>query len=365
MQEAGLDPDCGPDLVVGGPPCQGFSLIGKRLADDPRNQLLAHFGRLVLEMRPKYFVMENVPGMLIGDHTSVLEALIDMIEADGKFKTAVPTVIDAADYGVPQSRRRVILLGWRSDQDPLDIPSRTHDRDGNNGLPTWTSVGEALDGLPELSSLGNPNPPFPVRLSASQVESLERGAARSDYVKYLRGFEPFRGRDARKYWDSSLLADMATTAHNVQTVERYKLLSFGETDAKHRLRRLDPGGVCNTLRAGSGRDHGAHTSPRPIHPSEPRVITVREAARLHSFPDWFQLHRTKWHGFRQIGNAVPPLLGRAILAPVAERLIADSATEATTPPTGDESLLRLTVEQATERLDAIAEDVPVNVRTRR
>jgi DNA (cytosine-5)-methyltransferase 1 len=78
--------------------------------------------------------------------------------------------------------------------------------------------------------------------------------------------------------------------------------------------------LCNTLRAGTDSARGAFTSPRPIHPSLPRVITVREAARLHSYPDWFRFHATKWHGFRQIGNSVPPLLGRAVATQIAAAL---------------------------------------------
>ena len=83
---------------------------------------------------------------------------------------------------------------------------------------------------------------------------------------------------------------------------------------------MPPEGLCNTLRAGTDSARGAFTSPRPIHPFLPRVITVREAARLHSYPDWFRFHATKWHGFRQIGNSVPPLLGRAVAACVMEAL---------------------------------------------
>ena len=81
-----------------------------------------------------------------------------------------------------------------------------------------------------------------------------------------------------------------------------------------RFLRLHPEGICNTLRAGTASDRGAHTSPRPIHPKLARVITVREAARLHGYPDWFRFHATKWHGFRQIGNSVPPPLARAVAA---------------------------------------------------
>ena len=86
----------------------------------------------------------------------------------------------------------------------------------------------------------------------------------------------------------------------------------GETEPVARYYRLQPTGLCNTLRAGSGSERGAFTSPRPLHPTLPRVLSNREAARLHSFPDWFRLHATKWHGFRQVGNAVAPLVGRAV-----------------------------------------------------
>ncbi|PCR36678.1 DNA (cytosine-5-)-methyltransferase, partial [Klebsiella pneumoniae] len=77
-------------------------------------------------------------------------------------------------------------------------------------------------------------------------------------------------------------------------------------------KKLSMNGLCNTLRAGTASDRGAFTSPRPIHPIYPRVITVREAARLHSYPDWFRFHVTKWHGFRQVGNSVPPMLARSV-----------------------------------------------------
>jgi DNA (cytosine-5)-methyltransferase 1 len=81
-----------------------------------------------------------------------------------------------------------------------------------------------------------------------------------------------------------------------------------------------PDGIFNTLRAGTPSNRGAFTAPRPIHPEQPRCITVREAARLHSYPDWFRFHSTKWHGFRQIGNSVPPLLARAVAAQLLEVL---------------------------------------------
>jgi DNA (cytosine-5)-methyltransferase 1 len=87
-----------------------------------------------------------------------------------------------------------------------------------------------------------------------------------------------------------------------------------------RFLKLDANGQCNTIRAGTATDHGAFSAPRPIHPISPRVITVREAARLHSYPDWFRFHVTKWHGFRQVGNSVPPLLAQAVANELAKVL---------------------------------------------
>ncbi len=96
---------------------------------------------------------------------------------------------------------------------------------------------------------------------------------------------------------------------------RFLATKHGDTEPISRFHKLDPKGVCNTIRAGTASDRGAFTSPRPIHPFSPRCITVREAARLHSYPDWFRFHVTKWHGFRQIGNSVPPLHSQGPLRP--------------------------------------------------
>lgn len=94
----------------------------------------------------------------------------------------------------------------------------------------------------------------------------------------------------------------------------------GENRKISRFHKLDPQGLCNTLRAGTPSNRGAFTSPRPIHPYTPRCITVREAARLHSYPDWFRFQRTKWHGFRQVGNSVPPLLAKAVASEIIKLL---------------------------------------------
>ena len=113
-------------------------------------------------------------------------------------------------------------------------------------------------------------------------------------------------------YNPKLLTCSRRTKHTPQTIARFTTTVPGKSDRISHFHRLALDGQCITLRAGTASNRGAFTSPRPIHPITPRCITVREAARLHSYPDWFMFHATKWHGFRQIGNSVPPLLAQAI-----------------------------------------------------
>ena len=119
----------------------------------------------------------------------------------------------------------------------------------------------------------------------------------------------------------------------------------GDVEPVSRFLRLNPEGICNTLRAGTTSDRGAFTAPRPIHPTYPRVITVREAARLHGYPDWFRFHVTKWNGFREIGNSVPARLGRALGAALLQ---ADNVTPTRggTIDVGDPALLSMNASEA-------------------
>ena len=108
------------------------------------------------------------------------------------------------------------------------------------------------------------------------------------------------------------LKNSQRTRHLPNTRRRFSRTPNGTFEPISRFYRLSYDGIAHTLRAGTGPDRGSHTAPRPIHPEEPRCITVREAARLHSFPDWFVFDRTIWHGFMQVGNSVPPLMARAV-----------------------------------------------------
>ncbi|NEQ71211.1 MAG: DNA cytosine methyltransferase, partial [Symploca sp. SIO2D2] len=150
-------------------------------------------------------------------------------------------------------------------------------------------------------------------------------------------------------WNPELLTSSMQTQHNQTSIERFENTSPGTVEPISRLRRLNWEQPCHTLRAGTGKERGSYTSPRPIHPQYPRVISVREAARLHSFPDWFRFHRTKWHGFRQVGNAVPPLLGRVL----GRQIMAALQVEPSMPiidrlALGDPQLLRFDLSQASQ-----------------
>jgi len=136
------------------------------------------------------------------------------------------------------------------------------------------------------------------------------------------------------------------TVHTPDSVERFKRAEAGATEPVSRFFKLAWDGQCNTLRAGTDSARGAYTSPRPIHPVLPRVITVREAARLHGYPDWFRFNITKWHGFRKIGNSVPPPLGKAVATEVMKALGVRPVKPEQAVPLGDAVLLGLNMGQA-------------------
>ena len=283
------------DVVVGGAPCQGFSLMGKRAFEDPRNQLVFHYVRIVRELKPKYCVFENVRGLTLGKHAQFLEELIVALGEAGYDVLTPYQVLNAADYGVPQDRKRLFLVGTRK-----GLQSPTYPTPNQQRITVWEAIGD----LPNADS-------FAI-LDRTDVVAV-KWETTSNYGRKLRGFD--RDPDDYSYrrnFDPNLLTCSIRTEHRPSSQARFAATPPGKTEPISHFHRLEPTGLCNTLRAGTDSARGAHTSPRPIHPVFPRVITVREAARLHSYPDWFRLHSTKWHGCRQIGNSVPPLLARAL-----------------------------------------------------
>jgi DNA (cytosine-5)-methyltransferase 1 len=305
------------DVVFGGPPCQGFSLIGQRMLDDPRNHLVKEFVRLVVELNAKMFVFENVKGLTVGMHRRFLDALVQAFDEAGYAVRLPWRVLNAMNYGVPQDRARLFLLGARKGLDVPTYPeaSTTRDMDlfvGDRLKPTPTCE-EALADLPDAESYDalmtsdavpvvdwKPGSPYANECRCAQAASWHYG--------YMRD------------WDPRLLTSSMRTVHTEISRRRFAETAPGEVEPISRFFKLHPNGVCNTLRAGTDSARGAFTSPRPIHYAHARCITVREMARLHGYPDWFRFHVTKWHGARQVGNSVAPPVARAVATEVLRAL---------------------------------------------
>jgi DNA (cytosine-5)-methyltransferase 1 len=360
------------DLIAGGPPCQGFSFIGKRLVDDVRNQLVFHFFRLVSELRPRYFIMENVPGLAKGGHANILTQLIGEFERVGyrfpENEERKYRVLNAADFGAPQERHRLFLIGTRDDQTDIataptskfqPVPKRSGvgKETVQSSLSLGPTVWEAIGDLPNPSRFPSLFTSDEVVLSPDAVKTMNWAA--SPYVRRLRCLDcdPSDLSYSRD-WDPTVLTSSLRTVHTAKSIRRFKATKPGETEPVSRFYRLDPDGLCNTLRAGSGSERGAFTSPRPLHPSLPRVLSNREAARLHSFPDWFRLHTTKWHGFRQIGNAVVPLIGRAVGEQVVKALGLRPSRPTRTLTLGEKRLLEVTMQEAATHFGASRDTIP-------
>lgn len=299
-----------PDGVIGGPPCQGFSTIGKRRKDDPRNSLVHHYFRHIALLRPKFFVMENVAGLLNEDNIDTLRDAIDSIS--GQYEVLAPFVVNASHFGAPTSRRRVIVVGFDpSEVDPLSA------RDLVPRAPKQLmTVREAISDLPGPLAISKHEHDADfgwARYPAAAYSGL------SPYAKRMRR-RPSAGLGWRKaidFFENGFVSGLLTTAHSKEVAKRYRKTRGGEIDHKTKSYRLEWDGLCPTLRAGTGSDKGSFQAVRPLHPGKGRVITVREAARLQGFPDWFVFHPTKWHSFRMIGNSVSPLVSYGLMRKIA------------------------------------------------
>jgi DNA (cytosine-5)-methyltransferase 1 len=257
------------DILIGGPPCQPFSVAAaqrflredrrfKRLGfkDKSRGTLLWEFLRVLIDLRPKVFVLENVPGIATIDGGEQLSNFLAAVEEAG-YAYCKPSVLQAADFGVPQFRERLIVWGTTECKSPK-LPSATH-RDPMRpflapSLPDWITAAQALVGIP------------------------------SDAINHIV-------RD-----------------HRPESIARYRKLTYGARDRLGRADRLNPLSPSKTVIAGGtkggGRSH--------LHPFLARTMTVRESARLQTFPDSFTFSGCTARQFTQVGNAVPPLLAELI-----------------------------------------------------
>ena len=288
-----------PDVIVGGPPCQGFSSAGQRRLGDARNTLVGGFARLVAHLSPAVFVFENVEGFLTAERGSrVLELLGPLVKAGYRIHLRK---INAANFGVPQLRKRVIAigaLGW----DP-QYPEPTHSAYGAPGarlagchLPPTPTLGEALASLPPASRAA-PGEPEDHYSPPLQGLDLER-------AKALRPGETMRDLPEAYWHDSYRRRAFRRVKDGTPTEKR------GGPPAGLRRLRLDQPAKAVT---GAARNEC-------IHPTEDRCLTVREYARLQTFPDDFTFFGTSSARMQLIGNAVPPLLATRIAEAVQETL---------------------------------------------
>jgi DNA (cytosine-5)-methyltransferase 1 len=270
------------DIVIGGPPCEGFSIANvKRRVGDPRNMLIFHFARIVDELRPRFFVMENVVGLLSLGRGLYVRELMRKFNASG-YRVQY-RILDAANYGVPQFRRRVIFIGNNVGA-PISFPRETFSRSQHltvlgETLKPYVTVRDAIYDLPE------PTPDGKVF-----------------YDKPPSNWYQVLVRSPRGWTTGHIL-----TKHREDVIRRLKGLKYGETlypQFKHSWMRLDPFTPAPTVKEN-------HNAPA-VHPEQPRILTPRECARLQSFPDDFDFLAPKSIQLKLIGDAVPPLLAKAV-----------------------------------------------------
>lgn len=325
------------DLIAGGPPCQGFSQMGKRQLDDPRNQLVFEYLRIISEIKPKYFIFENVPGIATGKHQKFLNELIKEFKKIDYFVVQPIKVLDAFLYGAPQKRKRLILIGYRKNLPKPKYPSPIYGEDRD--LLPLTTVSNAISDLSKI-------PVFIGEDRGIKVTQLNYSKFRKNFNLKPQG--EYALCHQREIPDKIVWGHLGSQ-HTQKSIDRFASITPGRIDKVSRFFKLDAEGLSNTLRAGTASNKGAFTAPRPIHYQEPRCISIREAARLHTFPDWFQFHRTIWHGFREIGNAVVPLLAKSLGREIIKCLDIDSSQiEIRKLPLTDDSILSYNMGQAAE-----------------
>lgn len=308
MQNAGIDYD-ELDGLIGGPPCQGFSMIGKRNTLDPRNDLFIKFFELVSGCQPKFFIAENVLGILSDRYKEILEKAFAYVNDD--FILLDPMILKASDFGAPTTRERVFIIGYRPDF----VKTLKCEDFFANKITNPVTVADALLGLPDTITnycANNEN-------NWRTVQKLPR----SEFWDRVSEKIPDNVGDdytIKLLQNEKLVSGCLGTRHSDKVIERFSRLKPGERDIISKAVRLRMDGFCPTIRAGTNKDHGSFQAVRPIHPNCPRVITPREAARLQGFPDWFRFSPTKWHSFRQIGNSVSPILAEKLFNIIREKL---------------------------------------------
>lgn len=322
------------DVMVGGPPCQGFSINAPdRSTEDQRNKLFHHYVRLVLEgLRPKFVVLENVPGIISFNDGQSLRDVVAAFERAG-YRVAF-RVLNAAHYGVPEERWRLVLIGTCLPGVEPSLPEPTHyslqrpNFGGGRSLTFAHAIGRPERGLflPLLRA------PVTVREAIGDLPPIESGGGASD-MAYTSAPQSAYQRLIRERSNRVLNHECSgVTKVNLDRMRHvlpggswrdipHELLPAGmqrapRSDHTRRYGRLDPDGVSGTIMTKCDPHWGT-----VFHYEQERILSVREAARLQSFPDWFRFVGSRADQYRQVGNAVPPLLAKAIADHVRKLIV--------------------------------------------
>ena len=330
-----------PDIVIGGPPCQGFSIAGPARKDpkDPRNSLFVNFAQWIEFLEPKAFVMENVKGLLSrknADGQRVIDIIKNTFSSLGY--TVEVWILNAAEYGVPQIRERIFIVGNKGG-DVLGLPAKTHSLEFCNANEAQLSIFEDGDLLPAITLWD----------AISDLPELDAGEGEEEqeYTKKpLTDFQQWARNEGLRLYNHVAMD------HSIRLVERFKHITWGKSSSdvpkEHGARRRNGNGTLSGIKydQNNRRLHPykpSHTIAASfyanfIHPFQHRNLTARKGARIQSFPDHYRfmgkktvvshklLHREERFDekylcqYNQIGNAVPPLLARAIALHLKEKL---------------------------------------------
>ena len=287
------------DVLIGGPPCQAFSVYNhKRGFHDERSGLFREYIRIVEAVIPKIIVMENVAGMASVERG---RAITEIYESLGKIGYRVEhKLLKAEDYGVPQERRRIIFLGVLNYNEP-QWPVPTHNKDGNEKMKKFNTVWDAISDLPKLDINDGFDEGNYINSPLSDLQKRLRKKSNTLYNHYAPYLAPINVHRMHFIPQGGSWRDIP-----------YDLLPNGMKRAKRsdhtkRYGRLSQNGLSSTILTRCDPHWGAY-----IHPTQNRTLTVREAARLQTFPDRIRFLGARVQQYKQVGNAVPPFLAKAI-----------------------------------------------------
>lgn len=285
------------DLVVGGPPCQAYSTVGKRLVDDPRGKLFQEYYRVLKELSPKAFIFENVKGLLSLQKGELLKNILELFSSLGYFIKY--EILNAADYGVPQVRERVFIIGTKL-EDGFSFPEPTHydpkkgEKLFEKGTKPYVTLSDAIGDLPFIKT---------------GEESFEYfSEPQNDFQKKMRENAPLR------------LMDHSAPNNNARLVKIMENLPDGGSPMDLPEEMRPKSGFANTYcrlwwnrpSTTITRNLSTPSSSRCIHPRAPRPLTTREGARIQCFPDNYIFYGSRNDKNLQIGNAVPTFLSEVL-----------------------------------------------------